>query len=589
LFFLHIFTIIINVIRGKKVKNLCKYIPIGIITIILIFSAPSTLAFSGYGSGTSKNNPYFITNCSQLQEIDGDLTGYYVLASNIDCTGYSFVHLADSAPFSGTLDGQNHTIKNLVIDTGGLFYSTYGATIKNINISGGSTPSEGYSGSFVAIATSTIMINLHSSMTVTGAGGSSYIGGIVGVMYGTSSVNASSFSGNISGDENTGGIVGVMADNTTSVTDSFTTGTLHPDGAFNGLIVGGFLAGVISNVYTSGTVDNGATTNIGGIIGESHASLSNSFSAANFSGTHSELGAVTAYNVSGTYSNVYYDKYITNTFGMCNIGSCTGATAVNVGNTTPTYFMNNSTNGPFTAWDFNNVWQTTASYPTLRNIALFSDPAGIPNNGDANNDGIQDSYQANLSSQIDPTTGKYAVLESSCALTNYVVVGGESSGSNSDASFDYPAGGISFTTFCAPGTTATITEYFYGSFDASKLVMRNWDGANTYTTINGAKLTNITIAGQPVLKIVYQITDGGALDNYQPANGVIEMISGPGTATASAPVTATASAPVTATASAPVTGFGNQHGNTKLTIAEYTLAGIAILSIVYMNRKYLKR
>ena len=571
MFFLRIFTIIINVIRGKKVKNLCKYIPIGIITIILIFSAPSTLAFSGYGSGTSKNNPYFITNCSQLQEINNDLTGYYVLASNIDCTGFAFVHLANSTPFSGTLDGQNHTIKNLVIDSRGLFYKTTGATIKNINISGGSTSSSGVGGSFVAIATDTIMTNLHSSMSVNG-GITPYVGGIVGSMSGTSSVDASSFSGYVSGSAYSGGIVGAMWDSTTSVTNSFTTGTLHPNGAYNGLIVGGFFAGTISKVYTSGTIDNGATTNIGGIIGDSQASLSNSFSAANFSGTHSGNGAVTAYNVSGTYSNVYYDKYITNTFGMCNIGSCTGATAVNVGNTTPTYFMNNSTNGPFTAWDFNNVWQTTASYPTLRNIALFDDPTNIPNNGDANNDGILDSYQANLSSQIDPTTGKYAVLESSCELNYNVQVGGEASGSNSDANFSYPAGLIGFTTFCAPGATATITEYFYGSFEASKLVMRNWDGANTYTTIPGAKLTNITIAGQPVLKVVYQITDGGALDNYQPANGVIKMISGP----------------AIATASAPVTGFGNHHGNTKLIIAEYTLAGIAILSIVYMNRKYLK-
>ncbi len=572
MFFLHIFTIIINVIRGKKVKNICKYIPIGIITIILIFSAPSTLAFSGYGSGTSKNNPYFITNCSQLQEINNDLTGYYVLASNIDCTGIGFASIATVSSFSGTLDGQNHTILNLdVVTYGSMIASANGATIKNINLKGGTSTCVSYCGSMVGDVTDSTLSNLHSSMTVSGGG--VYSGGLVGSMNGTSRVSASSFSGNISGAAYTGGIVGAMWDNTTSVTDSFTTGTLHPYGAYNGLIVGGFFAGTISNVYTSGTIDNGVTTNIGGIIGDSQASLSNSFSAANFSGTTSDNGAVTAYNVSGTYSNVYYDKYITNTADMCVTGTCTGGTAVNVGNTTPTYFMNNSTNGPFTAWDFNNVWQTTASYPTLRNIALFSDPAGIPNNGDANNDGIQDSYQANLSSQIDPTTGKYAVLESSCALTNYVVVGGESSGSNSDASFDYPAGGISFTTFCAPGTTATITEYFYGSFDASKLVMRNWDGANTYTTINGAKLTNITIAGQPVLKIVYQITDGGALDNYQPANGVIQMISGPGIATASAPVT----------------GFGNHHGNTKLTIAEYSLAGIAILSIVYMNRKYLKR
>jgi len=555
------------------VKNLCKYIPIGIISIILVFGAPSALAFSGYGSGTSSNHPYFITTCSQLQEINNDLTGYYVLASNIDCTGFAFSHLANSTPFSGTLDGKNHTIKNLVIDSTGLFYLTSGATIKNINIIGGSTPSWGYGGSFVARATNTIMTNLHSSMTISENAGA-YKGGIVGSMSGTSRVAASSFSGNISGAAYTGGIVGAMWDNTTSVTDSFTTGTLHPYGAYNGLIVGGFFAGTISNVYTSGTIDNGVTTNIGGIIGDSQASLSNSFSAANFSGTTSDNGAVTAYNVSGTYSNVYYDKYITNTANMCNFGAvCTG-TAVNVGNSNPTYFMNNSTNGPFNAWDFNNIWQTTASYPTLRNIALFNDQAGIPNNGDANNDGIQDSYQANVTTVTNITTGAYTVLQSSCTLNRFVIADVEASGSSSDANFDYPAGGISFEIYCAPGTTATITEYFYGSFEASKLVMRNWDGANTYTTIPGATLSNITIAGQPVLKVVYQVTDGGALDYLQLADGIIDMISGPGISTVNAPKT----------------GFGNLLANTnQLTIAEYTLAGISILWLAYVNRKYLKK
>ena len=194
----------------------------------------------------------------------------------------------------------------------------------------------------------------------------------------------------------------------------------------------------------------------------------------------------------------------------------------------------------------------------------------MPNNGDANNDGIQDSYQANVITQVDPTTGKYAVFESSCAVSYNVQVGGEASGNSSDATFDYPAGLIGSTTFCAPGATATITEYFYGSFDASKLVMRNWDGANVYTTIPGAILSNITIAGQPVLKVVYQITDGGPLDNYQPANGVIRMYTGPGLSIVHPPNT----------------GFNPPLNNSIKTLEEYITVAFALFVAAEVIRRY---
>ena len=196
----------------------------------------------------------------------------------------------------------------------------------------------------------------------------------------------------------------------------------------------------------------------------------------------------------------------------------------------------------------------------------------MPNNGDANNDGMRDSYQANVISQVDPTTGKYVVLESSCAVSYNVQVGGEASGNGKDTTYDYPAGLIGFTTFCAPRATATITEYFYGSFDVSKLVMRNWDGANTYTTIPGATLSNITIAGQPVLKVVYQVTDGGALDNFQPANGVIRMISGPGVS---------AILP-------PNTGTGTIQINSAQTLLEYFSAALLMFIVAKMIRRYTK-
>ncbi len=80
------------------------------------------------GKGT-KSDPYVITNGVQLSQIRNDLDGYYVLANDIDLTeetknggslslssggvcpdDFGFEAIND---FSGTLDGQGHTIKGL--------------------------------------------------------------------------------------------------------------------------------------------------------------------------------------------------------------------------------------------------------------------------------------------------------------------------------------------------------------------------------------------------------------------------------------------------------------------------------------------
>ena len=117
------------------------------------------------GSGTAED-PYIITNSTQLNQIRDDLDGYYELANDIDLTedtreggklsfesevcpqGYGWVGITN---FNGTLDGKGHTIKGLyqnnylecnvegskqkewVINGNGLFGTAYGdVTIKNL-------------------------------------------------------------------------------------------------------------------------------------------------------------------------------------------------------------------------------------------------------------------------------------------------------------------------------------------------------------------------------------------------------------------------------------------------------------------------
>ena len=45
-------------------------------------------AYSGSGTGTA-GDPYLITNCTQLQEMNNDLAASYKLANDIDCSATS--------------------------------------------------------------------------------------------------------------------------------------------------------------------------------------------------------------------------------------------------------------------------------------------------------------------------------------------------------------------------------------------------------------------------------------------------------------------------------------------------------------------
>jgi len=187
------------------------YLFISVVTLLALHPMAAA-AFSAYGNGTS-GSPYRISTCSQLHEINSVLSAYYTLVRNLDCSGGTFSHMGT---FTGTLDGQNHSIANLTIDSDGLFTHVDGGTIKNLMITSGSVGGTGYLGSFAARATNATFNNVHSAMTVTAGGGGAYAGGITGSMSGTSSVTKSSFSGSLTSDAYSGGIVGAMWDAGTS-------------------------------------------------------------------------------------------------------------------------------------------------------------------------------------------------------------------------------------------------------------------------------------------------------------------------------------------------------------------------------------
>ena len=62
-------------------------------------------------------------------------------------------------------------------------------------------------------------------------------------------------------------------------------------------------------------------------------------------------------------------------------------------------------------------------------------------------------------------------------------------------------------------------------------MLRKYDSTlNTYTTVSSAVFTQTTIGGSAAVKVVYQVADGGPLDQDGIANGVIVDPVGPGEA-----------------------------------------------------------
>lgn len=100
----------------------------------------SSVTFEG-GTGTPED-PYQIATAEQLDAIRNNLSASYILLNDIDLSSYgNWVPIGDSSSsgFTGTLDGNGHSIQNMTITSSGLDYSAFigsalNATVKNLSL-----------------------------------------------------------------------------------------------------------------------------------------------------------------------------------------------------------------------------------------------------------------------------------------------------------------------------------------------------------------------------------------------------------------------------------------------------------------------
>lgn len=230
----------------------------------------TAVTFAG-GNGTS-GNPYQITDCERFQGLNQNLSAHYVLAGNLDCTettgwngGKGFDPIGDdSYPFTGTIDGNGHTIDGVYINRAD----------DDPDTDSGSDPfnNEEFVGLVGYMDGGTIQ-DLH--VTNSKVKGYAYVGGLVGYMNG-GTISGSSF--NVGTATNScnpgncvwarygysgGGLVG-EADNAT-ITHSHTGGPVKGSGQVIGGLVGNAVFTTISDSSSTSPTDGG--NYIGGAIG----------------------------------------------------------------------------------------------------------------------------------------------------------------------------------------------------------------------------------------------------------------------------------------------------------------------------------
>ena len=285
------------------------------------YTPVKTAMFSG-GDG-SESNPYLISSAADMHELSdrvagnvyktNDFSGKFLkVTANINLEGNEenqFTAIGnESTKFKGTFDGDGYTISGLYINNtsfGGsdaLFGYIFGATIKNLTVSGEVTGS-GKVGGVVCYSFDSTVTGCTNKANVTSPGGYYAIGGVVGHSR-RSTVESCSNRGSVTSQGTSsfvGGIVGVSA-LYTQVRECHNEATVTgKDSSDIGGIVGqSQLNSGVRECYNIATVTGEDSSNIGGIVGSNTTSsvfcCYNSGAEVSGTGTEAKIGGVVGKN-----------------------------------------------------------------------------------------------------------------------------------------------------------------------------------------------------------------------------------------------------------------------------------------------------
>ncbi len=379
----------------RKIRTVLLIIFSIVLALNMELSAAGTAPSSGDGTST---NPYQIATLDNLlwlsttssvwdkcfiqtADIDASATSTW----NPDGSGgyYGFSPIGYTSPyFTGTYDGQGHTISHLYINRSddkaeGLFgYAFSGATIKNLGLISVDITSSSDAGALIGSNIHSLTVtNCYSSGSVLGR---YEVGGLIGYTRNysgetnaiTNCFSKCNVSGVNSGD--VGGLVGKAygasdGSGNLEISNCYSSGSVSGTYNVGGLVGKNYIYCKVENCYSLADV-HGINDRVGGLVGYNyyHSSIANSYSKGQVSGS-SSVGGLVGNNDNGraTVTNSFWD---TQTSGQSLSDGGTGKTTSQM-KTESTFtdagwdFVGESANGSDDYWDINT--DRNLGYPYL--------------------------------------------------------------------------------------------------------------------------------------------------------------------------------------------------------------------------------
>lgn len=333
-----------------------------------------------------------ISNLHQLALMGADMSASYLLTSDLDATptdaededyrtsgiwgdgGWVPIGKRDAA-FTGSLDGDGHTISNLTIDYQvdnvgytahfvGLFgYLGSGSSIGDLTLADASISTNARIGSFgiaVGMSDGATITQVHSSGSVYGTVN---VGGIVGNAKNTTIEESSSATTVAGSGQRVGGLVGYL-DTGSTIKQSYASGTVSSTGVGDagggvGGLVGVATSSSISQSYATGSATSDESSGVGGLVGIADGATITQTYATGAVSASEDFGGLIGTRTTTTVTSSYFDTETTGVSNGVGDGVSTGITGLTTAQM--------QTRSSFAGWNFGTVWYLGAgAYPVLR-------------------------------------------------------------------------------------------------------------------------------------------------------------------------------------------------------------------------------
>ena len=265
-----------------------------------------------------------IKTADELQAMENNVSGKYILMNDIDLAGYSWTAVGTSSDlFSGEFNGNGYVIKNLTVNQSGLDYQgLFGrvsrAKISNVGLENVEVKGNTGTGALAGYTDNSDFkncyvdgVSISGGLETGGLIGTLDSGGISSCYIINGSVTSSGF--------NVGGLVGNA---NSGIMDSYSTVDVTGNQRVGGL-AGTFSGGSIKNCYSTGNVSAVRDT-AGGFVGNLNGgTLSSCYTTSLVnSGDPAKMGAFTGVlsigNINVSFANCHY--YSSYNPGMAAVG-----------------------------------------------------------------------------------------------------------------------------------------------------------------------------------------------------------------------------------------------------------------------------